>query len=61
MEHLVGKKFIIDDADYVIVDVRDVDGEVMAYAEPVDGNRGPGRAAFRYADIQPNVESSEVA
>ena len=60
MEELVGKKFVIDNADYAIVDVRDVDGVVMVYAEPEDGSKGPGRAAFRYADIQSQL-GAEVA
>jgi hypothetical protein len=61
VEDLVGKKFAIDDADYAIVDVRDVDGVVMVYAEPVSGARGPGRAAFRYTDIQSQLDPSQVA
>ena len=61
MEELVGKKFAIDDASYAVVDVRDVDGVVMVYAEPVEGSKGPGRAAFRFTDIQNQLDDAEVA
>lgn len=61
MDNLVGKKFVIDQMDYSIVDMRDVDGVVMVYAEPVDGAKGPGRAAFRLEDIDSEFESAEVA
>ena len=61
MNNLVGTNFLIDETDYKIVDVRDVDGVVMVYAEPSDGSRGPGRATFRYDDVRCQLGTSEVA
>ena len=49
---LIGKEFFIDESRYVITDERNIDGEVMVYAEPEDSRHGPGRAAFRYVDIE---------
>jgi hypothetical protein len=31
----------------------------MVYAEPVNAAAGPGRAAFRYADIESTLQSKE--
>ena len=52
VNELVGKLFYIEGSGYTIVDVRNVDGETMIYAEPPEPVKGPGRAAFRYADLE---------
>ncbi|MEM7078178.1 MAG: hypothetical protein AAF513_06060 [Pseudomonadota bacterium] len=54
MEHLLGTHFVLQDARYAIVDVRDIAGETMIYAEPEphrSGDGGPKRAVFRYRDV----------
>jgi len=63
MEILVGRRFNIEDTAYDIVDVRNIRGDTLIYAEPATGAAGPGRAAFRYADIEPYLHkpSSEIA
>lgn len=55
VENLVGKQFSIDQTEYAIVDVRNIQGDTMIYAEPVTAAAGPGRAAFRYVDIEVNL------
>ncbi|MGK0222067.1 MAG: hypothetical protein ACI9ON_001305 [Limisphaerales bacterium] len=57
MENLVGKCFTIDESQYLVVDVRNIDGEVMVYAEPPQ-TKGPGRAAFRLTDIALKLNES---
>ncbi len=57
MENLVGRRFSIDDMDYAIVDVRNIHGDTMVYAEPTTKSAGPGRAAFRYVDIETRLDS----
>ena len=56
VEHLVGKQFRIDETDYAIVDVRNIQGDTMIYAEPTKTASGPKRAAFRYDDIESKLE-----
>lgn len=57
MEDLVGKSYTIDESQYRVVDVRNIDGEVMIYAEPPHA-KGPGRAAFRLNDIALKLSDS---
>ncbi|MCR9258389.1 MAG: hypothetical protein NXH95_01610 [Pseudomonadaceae bacterium] len=52
MQNLIGKQFTIDQRDYAVVDVRNIRGDAMVYAEPLNGPAGPARAAFRYVDIE---------
>jgi len=52
VQNLVGKQFTIDERDYAVVDVRNIRGDAMIYAEPLNSQAGPGRAAFRYVDIE---------
>ena len=61
MNELVGKTFSLEQGSYTIVDVRNIDGDMMVYAELPEGARGPGRAAFRYADIENKISEQEVA
>lgn len=55
MESLLGRRFSLQDVEYAIVDVRNMQGETMVYAEPASASHGPGRAAFRYADVEPQL------
>ncbi len=59
MQYLVGKHFVLNEVDYAIVDVRNIEGDSMVYAEPVQADKGPGRAAFRYADIASSLAAVE--
>ncbi len=63
MDNLVGRRFSLDDTDYAIVDVRNIQGDTLVYAEPTKHAQGPGRAAFRYADIESQLvnQSAESA
>lgn len=65
MHDLVGRRFRFDNGDYQIVAVRNLEGEIMVYAESEqvhEANHAPGprRAAFHYADIAPLLPN-EVA
>lgn len=57
MKELLGRRFNVKESDYTIVDVRNIDGEVMVYAERPKPSKGPGRAAFRYTDIEIHLEA----
>jgi hypothetical protein len=63
MQNLVGRRFSIEDTAYDIVDVRNIQGDTLIYAELATPAAGPGRAAFRYADIESHLQdqSSEIA
>ena len=63
VENLVGRHFRIDETDYAIVDVRNIKGDTLIYAEPSAQSAGPGRAAFRYVDIESKLDAAapEVA
>ena len=60
MEKLVGQRFSIEDIDYAIVDVRNIQGDTLVYAEPAGAAAGPGRAAFRYADIEVHLREDNA-
>ncbi len=52
MHELLGRSFRLSELDYVIVDVVDVSGEWMVYAETQErANKGPRRAAFHLNDL----------
>lgn len=57
MQQLVGKVFSIGNGQYRVVDVRQLSGESMVYAETMDATDSalpasrPRRAAFHYSDI----------
>jgi len=63
MEKLLGQRFSLEDMDYAIVDVRNIQGDTMVYAEPAEQAAGPGRAAFRFADIEAHLhlEKADIA
>jgi hypothetical protein len=56
VENLIGKNFRLEETQYAIVDVRNIKGDTLIYAEPAAGAAGPGRAAFRYVDIEPLID-----
>jgi hypothetical protein len=58
VDNLVGRHFRIDETDYAIVDVRNIKGDTLIYAEPAAQSAGPGRAAFRYVDIEPHLTTA---
>ncbi|MCP5179831.1 MAG: hypothetical protein H6993_07445 [Pseudomonadales bacterium] len=51
MLDLLGKSFRLSGHDYVIVDVVDVRGEWMVYAETRQPAQGSIRAAFHLSDL----------
>ncbi len=52
MHELLGRSFRLSEMDYVIVDVVDVSGEWMVYAETHERQHsGPKRAAFHLNDL----------
>lgn len=66
MRHLIGKSFPLADRVYRIVDVRQVAGDAMIYAEPVGGAESravparAARAAFHYRDIEAHLVPREA-
>ena len=60
-EALLGQAFQLEGGQYTVVDVRNIDGDTMVYAERQgdDGaGKGPARAAFRYADIEARLTAA---
>lgn len=60
MNELLGRTFNLEENCYTIVDIRNIDGEMMIYAEQPEGARGPGRAAFRFSDIESQISLEEI-
>jgi hypothetical protein len=67
MRHLVGRSFAVADGRYRIVDVRQLGGDALVYAEAVlpagrtPNQRtaaAPARAAFHYQDIVALLEAA---
>jgi hypothetical protein len=66
MQDLVGQCFSLAEVRYRIVDVRNIAGESMIYAEKLQEvrehqPRSPLRAAFHYSDILEYLASSQSA
>ena len=61
MREIVGHRFSVADVSYLIVDVLNVAGEVMVYAEVQVDQRRPRRAAFHYDDIADLIDMNEIA
>jgi len=65
MQDILGQTFSVGDGEYRVVDVRQLSGEVMVYAEEtaeaVSEDRRPHRAAFHYGDIAARLESGRPA
>ena len=61
MRELVGHTFSVADVLYLIVDVQNVAGMVMVYAEDQAKRLGPKRAAFHYGDIADLIDADKIA
>ena len=62
MHELVGQTLALDEGQFEIVDVRQVGGELMVYAEAEEGpssDAGLTRTVFRYPDIASYVEHEQ--
>jgi hypothetical protein len=62
MQDILGRTFSVGTGEYRVVDVRQLSGEMMVYAEPLgqrDDSHKPKRAAFHYNDIAGRIESAE--
>lgn len=67
MQDILGQIFSVGDGEYRVVDVRQLSGEVMVYAEPttVDSvdqpttEKMPRRAAFHYGDIASRLDAGD--
>ena len=67
MQDLLGRTFSVGEGEYRVVDVRQLSGELMVYAEetgdgPAAGeHRKPLKAAFHYGDIASRLEAGPAA
>ena len=65
MQDILGQTFSVGDGEYRVVDVRQLSGEVIVYAEQTAAeaseNRRPHRAAFHYGDIAGRLEGGKQA
>ena len=65
MQDILGRTFSVGDGEYRVVDVRQLSGEVMVYAEDTAEEakeaRRPRRAAFHYGDIAARLEPGNAA
>ena len=63
MRELLGRTFSVAEGEYRVVDVRQLSGEVMVYAESTakvhPTGRRPRRAAFHYGDIASRLEAGD--
>jgi hypothetical protein len=65
MQELLGRTFSVADGRYKVVDVRQMRGEAMIYAEKLDttdaeAGRRPRRAAFHYGDIANLINCDKI-
>lgn len=62
MQELLGRTFSVGEGEYRVVDVRQLSGELMVYAEELateaSDERKPKRAAFHYGDIATRLEAA---
>ncbi len=69
MRSLIGRTFALAESRYQIVDVQQLGGDALVYAEPVAQREressvkphSPVRAAFHYGDIAPLLEAGSPA
>lgn len=64
MQDILGRTFSVGDGEYRVVDVRQLSGELMVYAEQTaeePAQRKPQRAAFHYGDIAARLETGNQA
>lgn len=63
MQDILGRTFSVGDGEYRVVDVRQLSGEVMVYAEHTAGGaseeQAPPRAAFHYGDIAGRLNDAD--
>ena len=63
MHELLGRRFSVGEGEYRVVDVRQLSGELMVYAEETANDtadpRKPRRAAFHYGDIAARLGGDE--
>ncbi len=62
MQDILGRTFSVGDGEYRVVDVRQLSGEMMVYAEqtaPATEEPRPQRAAFHYGDIAGRLEAGD--
>lgn len=61
MQELLGRTFSVGEGEYRVVDVRQLSGELMVYAEELNpeasDERKPKRAAFHYGDIANRLDT----
>ena len=64
MQELLGRKFSVGDGEYRVVDVRNLSGELMVYAEELAADTAeshkPKRAAFHYGDIAARLDEQRA-
>lgn len=66
VHELVGRSFRFDNGDYQIVAVRNLEGQIIVYAESDQIRQanyapGPRRTAFHYTDIAPFLPNEVAA
>ena len=65
MQDILERTFSVGDGEYRVVDVRQLSGEVMVYAEQTAEaameDHKPRRAAFHYGDIAARLETGNQA
>ncbi len=63
MQDILGRTFSVGDGEYRVVDVRQLSGEVMVYAEETADREAdekkPRRAAFHYGDIAGRLDAGD--
>lgn len=63
MHELLGRTFSVGEGEYRVVDVRQLSGEVMVYAESMAHGRSAEqrtkRAAFHYGDIASRLQGGD--
>jgi hypothetical protein len=65
MQEILGRTFSVGNGEYRVVDVRQLSGELMVYAEQTteqaSEGRQPRRAAFHYGDIAGRLDAGDRA
>jgi len=66
MDNLIGRRFLIDQTEYAVVDVRNMSGETLVYAEPSQPQANTSqqsaeaaRVAIRSVDFEPLLAEAE--
>lgn len=65
MQELLGRTFSVGEGEYRVVDVRQLSGELMVYAEELGDEtpeqKKPRRAAFHYGDIATRLDTERLS